>query len=182
MTRPHRPLAKSPGLHPGEGGSIPPGVTMFQCDACEKQFETRESLAGHRSGHVRRGEVPSCTPQRIGKQTCPHCGKQTLHLKQHMLLHTLTIDEVKHPESKKTRLIEEVGHRCQVCNNTEWMGKPIPLHLDHIDGNPDHGHRENLRLLCPNCHAQTETYCGRNIGRSGTTARSVLMKNRKPYR
>lgn len=53
-------------------------------------------------------------------------------------------------------------HKCECCGNTEWNGKPIPLQLDHIDGNPHNHLLSNLRLLCPNCHAQTETYCGKN--------------------
>lgn len=52
---------------------------------------------------------------------------------------------------------------CVICNNTEWNGKPIPLQLDHIDGNSSNNNLSNLRLLCPNCHAQTDTYCGKNM-------------------
>lgn len=52
---------------------------------------------------------------------------------------------------------------CDVCENPgEWLGKPITLHLDHINGdNTDH-RKENLWWLCPNCHTQTPTYTGRN--------------------
>lgn len=53
------------------------------------------------------------------------------------------------------------------CSNTDcglsaWMGKTIILHLDHINGHNTDNRIENLRLLCPNCHSQTSTYCGRN--------------------
>lgn len=43
------------------------------------------------------------------------------------------------------------------------MGEPIPLQLDHIDGNHTNNKLENLQILCPNCHAKTPTYCGKNI-------------------
>jgi predicted HNH restriction endonuclease len=46
-----------------------------------------------------------------------------------------------------------------------WRGRLAPLHLDHRNGDRTDNRVENLRLLCPNCHAQTDTYCGRNIRR-----------------
>jgi len=55
---------------------------------------------------------------------------------------------------------------CSSCKNTEWMNKPIPLELDHISGINDDNDLSNLRLLCPNCHAQTDTYRGKNIGKT----------------
>jgi len=53
-------------------------------------------------------------------------------------------------------------HKCHCCNNTEWMGKPIPLELEHINGIHSDNTLENLTLLCPNCHAQTATHAGKN--------------------
>jgi bacterioferritin-associated ferredoxin len=59
-------------------------------------------------------------------------------------------------------LLEE---RCAICGLEMWRGEPAPLELDHVDGDPRNQTLGNLRLLCPNCHAQTPTYCGRNIAR-----------------
>jgi 5-methylcytosine-specific restriction endonuclease McrA len=42
------------------------------------------------------------------------------------------------------------------------MEKPAPIELDHINGNHHDNRLENLRILCPNCHAQTDTYRGKN--------------------
>jgi hypothetical protein len=56
-------------------------------------------------------------------------------------------------------------HRCEMCDRTEWMGSPIPLELDHINGDKHDNRLFNLRVVCPNCHATTETYRGKNIGR-----------------
>lgn len=65
------------------------------------------------------------------------------------------------------RLIREglKEHRCEACQLTNWEGGPIPLELDHVNGDPADNRLENLRGLCPNCHALTPTYCGRNRGR-----------------
>jgi hypothetical protein len=66
----------------------------------------------------------------------------------------------------RMRLIEEglKEHRCEACGRTEWQGQPIPLELDHRNGDRTDNRIENLRVLCPNCHALTPTYRGRNIG------------------
>lgn len=55
------------------------------------------------------------------------------------------------------------ARRCESCDNEWWMGKPIPLELDHINGDSNDNRLENLRVLCPNCHANTDTYRGKNI-------------------
>lgn len=53
-------------------------------------------------------------------------------------------------------------HQCECCGNTEWMGQPIPLELHHKDGNKNHNELSNYELLCPNCHALTDSYRGKN--------------------
>lgn len=62
----------------------------------------------------------------------------------------------------KEKLLKEnlIENRCAICNITEWQGKSITLQLHHIDGNPNNNNLENLQLLCPNCHSQTDNYCG----------------------
>lgn len=66
----------------------------------------------------------------------------------------------------KARLIKDGIFEpiCFNCKLTTWMDNPIPLELDHIDGNNQNNNLNNLQLLCPNCHALTPNYRGKNKG------------------
>lgn len=74
----------------------------------------------------------------------------------------------KYPEYQtfklKVRLLAEgiFKNECSECKLTDWNGKPLTMELDHKDGNRTNHKLKNLRLLCPNCHAQTETYRAKN--------------------
>jgi hypothetical protein len=64
----------------------------------------------------------------------------------------------------RRRLVAEglMRAECSGCGLDQWLGAPIPLELDHIDGDIENNSIGNLRLLCPNCHALTPTYRGKN--------------------
>jgi hypothetical protein len=64
----------------------------------------------------------------------------------------------------KTRLLKEglKQNRCEECGITEWRGKPLSMQLHHINGDGQDNRLENIIFLCGNCHAQTDTYGGRN--------------------
>lgn len=93
---------------------------------------------------------------------------------------TKQISDVRSATSRRHKMIEKYGHRCQdpQCGLTEWLGKPIPIQVDHIDGNPDNNDESNLRLLCNNCHGSTETFGGRNVGRFPNSSRRRAFKKR----
>lgn len=55
------------------------------------------------------------------------------------------------------------GHKCEYCGLTKWQREDIPLEVHHKDGDRLNNEEDNLQLLCPNCHALTTNYCGKNI-------------------
>lgn len=74
----------------------------------------------------------------------------------------------KHPQYStlklKNRLIKEniLKEECSECGIKDWNRKKIVFQLDHINGESKDHRLQNLRLLCPNCHSQTDTWCGKN--------------------
>jgi hypothetical protein len=57
----------------------------------------------------------------------------------------------------------------QICGIAEWRGRPLALELHHINGEGHDNRLDNLSLLCPNCHSQTDSWGGRNRRRRGPT-------------
>jgi len=83
--------------------------------------------------------------------------------------------ELQSFQRKRLTVIREQSNQCLICGLSEWRGKPLRLELDHIDGNRQNNRRENLRALCPNCHSQTETYCGKNVKRIKISDEAMLQ-------
>jgi len=71
----------------------------------------------------------------------------------------------RHTRSDITRRLVRDGIKkwqCEKCHRKTWNGKPIPLERHHVDGNRSNNSVENIKLLCPNCHAQTPNFSGKN--------------------
>lgn len=69
--------------------------------------------------------------------------------------------------SIKRRLLRAglLQNRCSACGIDDWLDKPISIQIDHANGINDDWRLENLRMLCPNCHSQTETWGRKNKSR-----------------
>lgn len=65
----------------------------------------------------------------------------------------------------KIRLMNEgyKENKCECCGIYDWNGKPLVLQIHHINGKHNDNRIENLQILCPNCHSQTDNFCGANI-------------------
>lgn len=88
-------------------------------------------------------------------------------------------------DTKSNRMIRSFletihGYTCSSCSIDSWNGKDLTLEVEHIDGNSENNSKENVCLICPNCHSQTPTYKGKNRG-SGRHARMLRYREGKSY-
>ena len=97
------------------------------------------------------------------KKNKNYCNNTSIPLEQ------ILIKDSEYNRTKlKERLIREgiKEYKCECCGISEWNGKPISLQLHHINGIHNDNRLSNLQLLCPNCHAYTDNYRGKNKGMS----------------
>lgn len=88
---------------------------------------------------------------------------------EEILVQDTSVHARRIPSRRLTRAMIELGveERCALCGiEPVWLGEPLPLEVDHIDGDWRNNSAENLRFLCPNCHSTTDTYRGRGKGRA----------------
>lgn len=96
---------------------------------------------------------------------CKQANKKTIWPSQTKPIESFLVSGRKcGTDTLRKRLLNEslFDNCCQRCRFTEWQGQPISLELHHIDGDKANNLLSNLTILCPNCHALTDTYRGKN--------------------
>jgi hypothetical protein len=68
------------------------------------------------------------------------------------------------PSRIRNYLLRKHGNVCQLCGTEDWMGEPVPVVIDHVDGNSENNRQDNLRVICLNCDGLLPTFKARNRG------------------
>lgn len=165
-----------------------------RCTECDKSldYEKRhnkfcsKSCAATFNNKQRESTLPFCLNgcgNRVKRSVAVYCSNncQQRHREQEIYNQWKLGEHVEcSHRTCRSVLINFEGRRCSVCNKDEWNGSEIPIELDHIDGNYENNSYSNLRLICPNCHAQTDTYKGKNSGK-GRAYRRERYTDGKSY-
>lgn len=150
-------------------------------------FRCERPLTKHQFKHGCRFCSRSCARKKRAAQPlyCRHCKKEFFRARKRggfcsflcsSMARRATLGTAKTEAAIRRYLLRTREYRCEICFLTEWRGVPIPLEVDHADGNSDNNEEENLRLICMNCHGLTPTHRGRNRGRGRTRQK---IKNRR---
>jgi len=141
------------------------GIKNYCSISCRNSREWSEadkikkSISAKNSAKVKNANIINSTnPEKIKKYKLTVKKRQEARLKE--ILNS-PFDELNWAD-KRVKIYHEQNCKCNLCGNDKWQGEDIPLELEHKDGNPKNNKRDNLELLCPNCHALTPTWRGRN--------------------
>jgi hypothetical protein len=153
------------------------GSGRFCCRQCATAFSTQNSK-------VRNTKISKALiGKRTGIKTYEWTDEQ--RLKAAARKKEISDDKVKNADwelvpkyRRRDRILLEQNNCCAICKCLpEWNFKKLVFQLDHISGNRKDESRENLRLVCPNCHSQTDTWGVKNVSVEGKIKMSVGQSN-----
>lgn len=136
-----------------------------EANSCRNMYELCIKLGINSIGGNTYREIRKIAQENSIELNFSHINKNSLKSTKKLYLQDLLVDGSKiKSNALKEKLINAgiKGCYCECCRNTEWLGKPIPLELHHINGKNDDNRLENLQILCRNCHGQTDNFCGKN--------------------
>lgn len=119
-----------------------------------------------RKDHRRLKACASCGEETFNPKFCSNKCQKKLTIKSCYERDVDLFSEGKLRSRSRIRplLIKRDGLCCSNCKLVDWMNKPITLWVDHIDGNASNNDSTNLRLICPNCDSQNDTFGSKNKG------------------
>lgn len=163
------------------------GSGRFCCIKCSRSFSTKASreeinrkvsnaLAGKPS--LSKGKSSSLKgrkrPIEVVEEAVRRRSEKRLQRNASLPFEALSL------KARRERILEEQAGVCAICSiKPTWNSLPLVFHLDHIKGRQFGHQRENLRMICPNCHSQTETYTSKNASSEG---RERMAKRKSPAR
>lgn len=163
----------------------------MKCLNCDKEtsnpkFCSRScSVTRNNTGVRKHGQAPGlcalCTKPKYAynRKFCSSlCEKTSIRNTQIEALHQGTFSG--NPQTLRKYMLLIFGHVCMVCGLSEWTGQPIPLDVEHTDGNSSNNTLSNLKLLCLNCHGLTSTWKSSNKGQ-GRHKRMLRYRNGDSY-
>lgn len=170
------------------------------CKVCKKPIEydkKRENIFCSRScsatfnnkEYGKKRKIPNCLTcgkSLTGKKNKKYCSRECFfkdkkQTKINDFLEGNLNWEHRPPITIRNYILEEQNNKCDICGlENEWNGKSLTLILDHISGDSYDNSKGNLRLICPNCDSQLDTYKGKNVGK-GRHYRRERYKEGKSY-
>lgn len=142
-------------------------------DVKKRARELRKQNLGYRT-ISRKMSLPGLSEHTV-KHWCDDIKVTWRNAYENGLAHKIKNDKIpKMRYGARKRLLRLRGRKCEKCGLTMWMGQEIPIEIHHINGDGKNHSDDNTQLLCPNCHAQTDTYKIKNRNdKVGMTARGV---------
>lgn len=123
-------------------------MNISKCPNCGNEFKPRKNGRG--------GVTETCSIN------CGHELKSKRHYQEYKLDNSIAYGQKNMQRYKKWFLAEQ-ENKCAICGIIDfWNEKELIFVLDHIDGNADNNNRENLRMVCPNCDSQLDTFKSKN--------------------